>query len=167
MLKEKRTPKITPVKSTNSKTASTIDNSLIGTMKIDPTEYKAVEKNRNDILRAKYALAGLLYLLRHERSIRNLLMTSVLVMGLVFWLQVDLEQSLLVFLSLGLVWATESVNTALEAVVDLVTQEIHPMAKVAKDVAASATLSATITSAIITLVLLGPPLLHRISLIIG
>ncbi len=167
MIKEKRTPKITPVKSANGSASPTIDNSLIGTMKIDPTEYKAVEKNRNDILRAKYAVAGLLYLLRHEQSIRNLLVTSVFVMGLIFWLQVDLERGVLVFLSLGLVWATESINTALEAVVDLVTQEIHPMAKVAKDVAASATLSATFTSAVVTLVLLGPPLLHRISLIIG
>lgn len=141
-----------------------LDNSVIGTMKINPREYKAVTKNMDDISRAKYALAGVLYLLRREQSMRNLLLISTIVMFLVFWLRVDLIHGLLVFLSLGLVWTTESLNSAIEAAVDLVTHEIHPMAKVAKDVAAAATLAATFTAATTSIVLLIPPLLQKIGL---
>lgn len=141
-----------------------IDNSLIGTMKINPNDYKAVEKNKDDIARAKYALAGLLYLLRYEQSVRNLLIVSVVVISLIFWLQIEVIHGVVVFLSLGLVWATESLNTAIEATVDLVTQKLHPMAKVAKDVAATATLAATITSFITTMILLLPPLVEKLGI---
>lgn len=141
-----------------------LDNSLIGTMKINPSDYKAVEKNKDDIARAKYALAGLLYLLRYEQSVRNLLIVSVVVISLIFWLQIEVIHGVVVFLSLGLVWATESLNTAIEATVDLVTQKLHPMAKVAKDVAATATLAATITSFITTMILLLPPLIEKLGI---
>ena len=48
----------------------------------------------------------------------------------------------------GLVMALEHVNTAVEAVVDMVTEEYHPLAKVAKDTAAGAVLIAAIMAAI-------------------
>lgn len=139
-----------------------LDNSVIGTMKINPRPYKAVEKNMDDLARTKYAVAGLLYLLRYEQSVRNLLGVSLMMLFLTVWLRIELVPSVLVFLSLGVVWATEALNTAIEAVVDLVTQELHPMAKVAKDVAAAATLAATFTSATVSIVLVGPALLERI-----
>ena len=44
--------------------------------------------------------------------------------------------------------ALEHVNTAVEAVVDMVTEEYHPLAKVAKDTAAGAVLIAAIMAAI-------------------
>lgn len=137
------------------------DDSVIGTMRINPDAYRAV-RNKDDIMRTRVAVAGLLYMLRHETSIRNLALTSIVVFGLSIWLQIDLLHGVIIFVTLGLVWTTESINSALEAVVDLVTQEIHPMAKVAKDVAASATLVATITATVSTLLLLGPPLIDRI-----
>jgi diacylglycerol kinase len=63
---------------------------------------------------------------------------------------------------MGMVWAVESLNSAVEGVVDLVTHEIHPIAKVAIDVASSATFLASLTAATTTLVLLGPPLLDKL-----
>ncbi len=145
--------------------AEELDNSVVGTMKINPRPYKAVEKNADEISRTKYAIAGLLYLLRYEQTMRNLLFVSLTMMFLTFWLQIDVVHTVLVFLSLGLVWSTEALNTAIEAVVDLVTQDLHPMAKVAKDVAAAATLAATFTSATISILLVGPPLLTRFGII--
>jgi diacylglycerol kinase (ATP) len=70
---------------------------------------------------------------------------------------------MMIFLSFGLLWTVETMNSAIEAVVDLVTQDYHPLAKVAKDVAASATLVATLSAAITSLVFILPPLLERIS----
>lgn len=56
----------------------------------------------------------------------------------------------------GLVMALELVNTAVEAVVDLVTAKCHPLAKIAKDTAAGAVLIAAIMAAVIGLLIFVP-----------
>ena len=56
----------------------------------------------------------------------------------------------------GMVMALELVNTAVEAVVDLVTEERHPLAKIAKDTAAGAVLIAAIMAAIVGLIIFVP-----------
>lgn len=56
----------------------------------------------------------------------------------------------------ALVMALELVNTAVEAVVDLVTEEKKPLAKIAKDTAAGAVLIAAIASVIIGLLIFVP-----------
>lgn len=61
-------------------------------------------------------------------------------------------------LSCALVLALECVNTALEAVVDLVSPEQHPLAKVAKDSAAAAVLLASGGAVVVGLAVLGPAL---------
>jgi diacylglycerol kinase len=50
-----------------------------------------------------------------------------------------------------------------EAVVNLVSPDFHPMAKVAKDVASAAVLLGVVASVIIGLLILGPSLLQRLS----
>ena len=52
----------------------------------------------------------------------------------------------LVALAIGLVVVAELVNTAIEAAVDLVTVQDHPLAKRAKDVAAAGVLFAVLTA---------------------
>lgn len=143
-----------------------LDNSVIGTMKINPKGYKALY-NSTIFARTKYAVAGLLFMLRRERSIRNIAKTAIIVFSLAFWLDIPLVHFMLIFLSFGLVWTIETMNSAIEAVVDLVTQDIHPLAKVAKDVAASATLIATLTSATTSTVFILPPLLVKIQQLIS
>ena len=138
------------------------DSSIFATSRIDPTQHKAVV-NHSIYDRTKYALAGLLFSLRRERSMRNVSYASAAVMSLALWLRLDRVRVLVVFLSLALVWVAELLNSAVEAVVDLVTPRARKdMAKVAKDVAASATFVATITSAITSMVLLLPPLFKRV-----
>ena len=60
----------------------------------------------------------------------------------------------------GLVAALELVNTAVEAVVDLVTEEKKPLAKIAKDTAAGAVLFAAIISVIIGCIIFLPYVLE-------
>ena len=62
----------------------------------------------------------------------------------------------------GLVMALEHVNTAVEAVVDMVTEEYHPLAKVAKDTAAGAVLIAAIMAAGVGLLIFVPKVLELI-----
>ncbi len=51
-----------------------------------------------------------------------------------------------VALAISLVLAAELLNTAIEALVDLVSPEQHPLAKRAKDVAAAAVLAASLAA---------------------
>ena len=62
----------------------------------------------------------------------------------------------------GLILSLELVNTALEAVVDLVTKEKKPLAKIAKDTAAGAVLVSAIAAAIIGCIIFVPYLLELI-----
>jgi diacylglycerol kinase len=61
------------------------------------------------------------------------------------------------------VWVAEFVNTAFEALVDLLSPNLHPLAKVGKDVAAAAVLIAALASVVIGLLILGPPLWARLA----
>lgn len=65
----------------------------------------------------------------------------------------------LILLAIAIVWIAEFLNTALEAVVDLATNhQDHELARVGKDVGAAAVLIAAVSSIIIGLLILGPPL---------
>jgi diacylglycerol kinase (ATP) len=61
--------------------------------------------------------------------------------------------------AIGLVFTAEGLNTAIEAVMDLASPELHPLAEKAKDVAAGAVLLAAITAAVIGLLVFGPHVL--------
>ena len=59
--------------------------------------------------------------------------------------------------------AVELLNSALEALTDLVSPEHHPLAGQAKDLAAGAVLVTAIGAVVVGLLILGPPLWVRIS----
>jgi diacylglycerol kinase len=60
------------------------------------------------------------------------------------------------------VWIAEFMNTALEALVDMSTEEFHPLAKIAKDVAAAAVLVGAVGAVLVGLLILGPPLFQKL-----
>ena len=66
---------------------------------------------------------------------------------------------------LGLILGLELVNTAVEAVLDLASEDYHPLAKKAKDTAAGAVLIAAIAAAVIGVIIFGPKLLAVFGLI--
>lgn len=61
--------------------------------------------------------------------------------------------------AIGLVWAAEGLNSALEAAVDLASPEMHPLAGQAKDIAAGAVLLAATASLVIGILVFGIHLL--------
>jgi len=89
-------------------------------------------------------------------------MATVCVLALGAWLSLSRIEWAILALTMGLVWIAEFFNTALEAVVDLASPDIHPLAKVSKDVGAAAVLIAAITSVVVGLAILGPPLWARL-----
>jgi diacylglycerol kinase len=115
-------------------------------------------KHSTLLISFKYAFAGLWYLLRTQRNARIHLLISLTVVGLGLWLGLGPSQWAILVLTIGLVLAAESFNTVTEVTIDLVMAEYHPLARIAKDVAAGAVVLVAIAAVIIGLLILGPPL---------
>jgi diacylglycerol kinase len=136
-------------------------DSLTGTMKIDPDAYSPIT-SPNRVKSLGYAVAGWLYMLRRQKNTRIQSVASVVVVALALWLQIDLTSWAILILTITMVWMAEFLNAAVEACVNLATQDYHPMAKVGKDVASAAVLLAVVASILVGLLLLAPPLLRRL-----
>jgi diacylglycerol kinase len=89
------------------------------------------------------------------------------VIALGVWLGLDINSWAVIVLIMALVWVAEFANTAIEAVVDVVSPDHHPLAKIAKDVSAAAVIIAALAAVIIGLLILGPRLWERLSLLIS
>lgn len=101
---------------------------------------------------AKYALAGLLAILKNERAFQIELIIIIPAFILSFFLPVSLELQLILIAVLFLILIAEAINSSLEACVDLFTQKWHEKAKIAKD-CASAGVFLSVCLALITWVL--------------
>ena len=134
---------------------------LTSTMKINPDEYSLITSTSR-IKSLGYALAGWLYMLRYQKNTRIMSVSSALIFAFAFWLQVDFTSWAILILTVMAVWMAEFLNAAVEAVVNLASPDFHPMAKVAKDVAAAAVLLGAVASVLVGLLILGPPLLHKL-----
>lgn len=138
-------------------------DALTSTMKINPNHYSALSNSPNRIESLGYALAGWLYMLRHQKNTRIMSVATLVVMIVALWLEIGFQGWAVLILSISMVWMAEFLNAAVEAVVNLASPEYHPMAKVGKDVAAAAVLLGVVASVLIGLLILGPPLLAKIS----
>lgn len=87
------------------------------------------------------------------------MLVSIAVILVSLFLQISASNWALILLAIALVWIAEFLNTALEAVVDLASNhQQHELARVGKDVGAAAVLIAALSSILIGLLVLGPPL---------
>jgi diacylglycerol kinase (ATP) len=91
-----------------------------------------------------YALAGMKEVLRSEASFKTqLAVITAIGIGL-FFVPLSIGAKLVLFASTWLVLLAEAINSAIERVVDLVTQEHHPLAGQAKDIGAFAVMLALV-----------------------
>jgi len=110
----------------------------------------------------RHAFAGCCHLLQSQQNAWIHACATVAVVLLGLWLRLSPLEWAVIVLTIGLVWMAEFVNTALEAVVDLASPDLHPLAKIGKDVAAAAVLVGAVTAVVVGLLVLGPPLWHRL-----
>lgn len=103
-----------------------------------------------------YAFEGIFTCIRNERNMKIHITVAALVVIAGWILGLSITEWCICLGLFGLVMALELVNTAVEAVVDLVTTERHPLAKTAKDTAAGAVLIAAIMAAIVGLLIFVP-----------
>lgn len=109
-----------------------------------------------------FAVEGLVYLLRTQPNFVVHCSAALFVTTLAVVLGTTPLETAMLLLTIALVLVCEAFNTALEALVDLASPHYHPLAKIAKDVAAAGVLLAALVAAAVGLVLLGPRLLGRL-----
>ena len=106
-----------------------------------------------------YPIKGLKYAYRNEQNLAVDVGIALLVILAGFIFRVSVSEWAILLLTIGLVISCELINTAIEAVVDLVTEEYHPLAKVAKDTSAAAVFIFAIIAIIVGLIIFLPKLL--------
>ncbi len=110
----------------------------------------------------RYAISGWWYVIKTQKNAWLHAIATMLVYGISLWLNLSPRDFAVLTLTIGLVWTSEIINTALEAVVDLASPHQHPLAKVGKDVGAAAVLISSLVAVVIGILLLGPPIYERI-----
>ena len=86
----------------------------------------------------KYAVDGLKYAYKTESSFKLELLSFIVIFPAVYLIDASLEAKMILFMTAFFVLIVELVNSSIENAVDLVTKEIHPLAKSAKDIGATA-----------------------------
>jgi len=103
-----------------------------------------------------YSFEGIGYAFKFEPNFRFHLVAMIAVGCLGWYLELSLQEWLWIGAVSTLVIMAELFNTAIEVLVDLVSPEIHPKAKIVKDVASAAVLVAAIFAAITGLIIFIP-----------
>ncbi|MDD4371172.1 MAG: diacylglycerol kinase family protein [Anaerostipes sp.] len=109
-----------------------------------------------------YAVEGIFTGIKKERNMKIHCVIMILVVAAGLICEISWIKWSLCLILFGLILALELVNTAVEAVVDLVTEEKKPLAKLAKDTAAGAVLIAAIMAAITGCIIFIPELVELI-----
>ncbi|HLA08707.1 MAG TPA: diacylglycerol kinase family protein [Anaerolineales bacterium] len=102
---------------------------------------------------------------QHNAWVHSMVATVVIALG--FWLEIPPRDWAVIMLTIAMVFMAEFINTAIEAMVDLASPQKHPLAKVGKDVGAGAVLVAALAAVLIGLLILGPPLWLKVSMLFG
>ena len=113
------------------------------------------------------AWAGIIVCVIEERNIKIHCIAAVLVVIFGLILDISMTEWYICFTLFGLIMGLELVNTAVESVVDLVTEEWRPLARRAKDCAAGAVLIAAIWAAVTGGIIFFPKLIAFIADLIG
>jgi diacylglycerol kinase (ATP) len=105
-----------------------------------------------------HAVAGIIYAIQTQRNMKIHMAAAILILALSLYLRISSRELLIIFFAIILVIMAELFNTAIEAAVDLSVQDIHPLARTAKNVAAGAVLMAALNSIVVAYIIIYPRL---------
>ena len=124
---------------------------------------RAPKRSRRTLIGGfRFALEGLHHAFASQPNFRFHLVAASAVTLVGIWLDLPAGSWAILALTVGCVLVTELLNTAAETLVDLVSPEYHPLAKVVKDLMAGAVLVLAVASVLVGLAVLGPPLVARL-----
>ncbi|MGE5172945.1 MAG: diacylglycerol kinase [Betaproteobacteria bacterium] len=107
---------------------------------------------------ANVAIDGVIYSVRTQRHMRYHLYAALVALILSLVLNISRSDFTLLCMAIVLVLVTEMLNTAIETTVDMISQEFHPKAKLAKDIAAGVVLVASVGALTLAYLILYPAL---------
>jgi len=127
-----------------------------------PFAWKVKAGRSNSLIESFYhAFAGISSTLKTERNFRIHLAAATAAVSLGLFLHIGSVQWLALVGAIGLVLTAEFINTAIEHMVDLVTERTyHDAAKAAKDTAAAAVLMASACAVITGFIIFLPPIIN-------
>jgi diacylglycerol kinase (ATP) len=100
-----------------------------------------------------YAISGVIYALKTQRNMKIHFGVAMLVLAVSLFMDFSRIELLLLFFTISLVLVTEMINTSIETTIDMITDNYHPLAKVAKNVAAGAVLISLINAVVVAYLL--------------
>ena len=95
------------------------------------------------------AIDGVIYTVRTQRNMKIHMVVSVLVLIACLFFDVSKIEFLILAITISMVISAELFNTAIESVVDMNTNYYHPLAKIAKNVAAGAVIITAINAVVV------------------
>lgn len=104
----------------------------------------------------RFAINGLLRFFKEEPNARIHLCSSLLVAAIGYWLQISKIEWILLLIVVGLVWASEIMNTVIERIMDFIHPGYDEKIGRIKDMAAAAVLISSIVAAIAGLIIFIP-----------
>ena len=104
----------------------------------------------------RYSIAGFRHATRHEAAFQQEVLLFLLLLPAAVLLPVPTLDRLVVVLSMLLVIVVELINSAIEATVDRISSERHPLAGQAKDMGSAAVFLSVVMSVVCWVVIAGP-----------
>ena len=97
----------------------------------------------------RYAIEGFISSFKTERNMKIHILAMIVVVLLGLYFKLNLVEWCFITIVISLVIGAELFNTAIETIVDMVSPEKNPKAKLAKDISAAAVLALTIGAVVI------------------
>ncbi|WP_052112958.1 MULTISPECIES: diacylglycerol kinase [Clostridium] len=108
-----------------------------------------IKKIKKIIDSFNYAIEGIIYAVRTQRNMRIHLAATLVVLSLCFFYDLSRLELLILTITITMVLVGEMINTAIEFAIDATTNYYHPLAKLAKNVAAGAVLITAINAVLV------------------
>lgn len=115
---------------------------------------------RQHTISLKHAFDGVIYTFRTQPNFQVHSVFAILAIIASIYFQISAAESAVIIFIIGLVLVAEMINTSIESVVDLATDQFHEKAKIAKDVSAGMVLITAIVAVLVGIVIFLPHLLN-------
>ena len=96
-----------------------------------------------------FAIEGMIYTVRTQRNMKIHMVAALAVLSACFFYDLSKLELLVLTITITMVLVGEMINTAIECAIDATTNYYHPLAKIAKNVAAGAVLVTAINSVLV------------------
>jgi diacylglycerol kinase (ATP) len=106
--------------------------------------------------KANLAIEGVIYSVRTQRHMRYHLAAALAALLVSLLVNISRMEFILLSTAIILVLVTEMLNTAIEVTIDMISEEFHPQAKIAKDIAAGVVLVASVGAIVLAYLILYP-----------